>query len=341
MRNYKVSEKSNSTTSGSGVSGLTATRVPFALNGTTLEDDILFNFDKANKWLTVGRAIGIAPIHIHSRETEIVPIQVWENNLGDIAQYISNASPEGFITADIGDKCTDVVGNAKYVKTTNGTDTGWRLEFGKIPTNRVMGNMSGANEFPVPLVSRDVFDANQQTYTYNIGGINEYIPGTVLIQTNTVTVSNSDTENTILGSGIGTKSLYATFFTVGKTLKGNVKGAINTNASVAPTLHIRIKLGGTTILDSDVQDLSIVSGGFFELDFELVCITVGIGGTMKGFARFKYQDDDFSNEIVFDAFTPIGVNTSLALALDATVEFGTADANNIIVSHLARIRREA
>lgn len=62
---------------------------------------------------------------IDSNSADTVAIMTVENTGGDFQIFRDDASPEGVITGNIGDECTDTTGGVKYLKTSGAGNTGW------------------------------------------------------------------------------------------------------------------------------------------------------------------------------------------------------------------------
>jgi hypothetical protein len=206
-------------------------------------------------------------------------------------------------------------------------------EIQNIQNNRFLGNLSGIAAPPQEITGLDIWDSAQQSYRYDIGGINEWLNATIFTQTASQTVANTVAETTLLGTGQGTLSLPASFFVVGKTLKGRVQGFIGDDA-IPPTIRIQVKLNAVTILDTTATTLLSITGTRrFELDFELTNRTTGVSGTIFSQGLFKYFRDNTTEEKICLLNTATNtVDTTISQLLSVTVIWGTANANNTITS---------
>lgn len=148
--------------------------------------------------------------------------------------------------------------------------------------------------------------------------------------TASATVANTTTETSILGTGVGTKTLPANFFVAGKTLRVVVKGHIADTGT--PTLRIRCKLGSTTIVDTGAQTLLAITGTRgFEAEFLLTCRTTGASGTVFGQGDFQYNSAAVTGNVIDAPNTAATtVDTTASQAVDVTATWGTASASNTI-----------
>lgn len=161
------------------------------------------------------------------------------------------------------------------------------------------------------------------------------VPSTMFTATADAAVSNTVTETTILGTGVGTKTIEANMLRVGMTFRITVLGYVADTGT--PTLRIRWKLGSTTIADTGAVALSANLSGneMFTATFTFTCRTLGATGTVMGQGRFIYHtttgsSTDVPINVVNTAATTI--DTTAAQAVDVTAEWGTADAANTITA---------
>ncbi len=149
----------------------------------------------------------------------------------------------------------------------------------------------------------------------------------VFTQTASVTVANSGSELTLIGAGVGSVTLPANFFTIGRVLKVRAWGVHG--ATGGPTIRIRVKLGSTTVLDTGAVTSNNDTNVAFNIEGCVTCRTIGASGTV--FCQGKYE------EISHAAFGMANTSTSTidttgTLAANITVLFGTADPANTITA---------
>lgn len=150
-------------------------------------------------------------------------------------------------------------------------------------------------------------------------------------QTANVTVADTVTETTLVGAGVGSATLPAGTLAAGTAIRVSAKGLYGTTG--APTLRWRVKLGGTTILDTTANNApAAISAKLWELDAVIVCRTAGAPGTALGNGVIFYhtthtagQPDDFAPNSATSNVTTTG-----SLAFDLTVEWGTQSASNTV-----------
>lgn len=167
-----------------------------------------------------------------------------------------------------------------------------------------------------------------------------YGHGLIFTQTADVTILNDDTEQTILGAGVGTKTLPADFFTVGKTLIVKVWGVFGTTTP-GGTLTIIFKLGGNAIATTGAVALGNGQAAqYWQYEGIVTCRTVGATGTIFNQGGFRHNEtapaEEFHNHQMFNAVADV-IDTTGALVVDVTAEFGTAHNDNVLFSSNAII----
>lgn len=181
----------------------------------------------------------------------------------------------------------------------------------------------------------EAFDTTQQkpVYVGTTSGINQWVNSTIFTQTNTVTISNTTTETSILGTGIGTKTLPANFLAIGKIVRLTVRGYINETST--PTIRVRLKLGSTTIFDTTATNINSLGGTdkYFDATYDITCRTTGVTGTVFPQGRWQYAANSGVNSVINGAVTSATtINTTISQVIDLTVQWGTANASNNVVS---------
>lgn len=140
------------------------------------------------------------------------------------------------------------------------------------------------------------------------------------------TVANDATETAFESE----YTLIAGQLQAGSVVRVKLFGTFGTDA-VAPTLRLRVNLGASTVLDTgDVTLTPGLSDAGWTLSGLLVCFDAGASGEIEaqGLAEFATgPDGQLVNLANASTFT---IDTTDALTLSATVEWGAADADNTI-----------
>ncbi len=90
------------------------------------------------------------------------------------------------------------------------------------------------------------YDSTQETFSARVAGATVYRGGILFSQTSNVTVANTTTETSLLGTGIGSATLPANFAVAGRAIRVRSYGYISNTATT--TSKLKIKLGNETII---------------------------------------------------------------------------------------------
>jgi hypothetical protein len=166
----------------------------------------------------------------------------------------------------------------------------------------------------------------------------QYENKALFVQNNTVNISNTTVESTILGTGFGTKTLAENFLTVDKTLRVTVRGYMNEVST--PTIRVRLKLGSTNIFDSGAVNINNLGGTnkYFDAIFDITCRTVGVNGTVFPQGRWQYTANSGVSYLIDGVvLAASAIDTTISQTIDLTVKWGSASVNNNVNSTNATI----
>lgn len=193
--------------------------------------------------------------------------------------------------------------------------------------------------------SGDVWrDSTQKGLSIFMNGIQQQVTTGIFTQTADATVANTTTETSIIGTGVGTKTLPANFFIAGKTVRIRGGGKFSTKAAPTGNVTVKVKYGSTVIasytLSTQVPDGA--SGQPFDYELIITCRTTGATGTvmMTGFLTHFAKSigtngRDWANLNNGGATTTI--DTTASSALDVTWTWATADASNTATGTVCEI----
>jgi len=147
------------------------------------------------------------------------------------------------------------------------------------------------------------------------------------VATASATVTNTTTETSIVGTGLGNQTLPADFFVAGKTIRVRVMGVYGTQA-VPISLRIRVNLTNSsdvvvTVLDTAAQVPSgSLSNRLFDVEGLIVCRTTGATGTVFAQGHFlhavsvtDFVDWDMENSAVST------IDTTLTQKVNVTAQW--------------------
>jgi hypothetical protein len=178
-------------------------------------------------------------------------------------------------------------------------------------------------------------DSTQKANIDFVAGIKQSRVGCIFTQYATVTVVSTSVETTLVGTGIGTVTLPANFFTVGKTVRITASGYYSTTQTAGQTLTIRIRLGGvagTLVLATGANSTAnIITNRAWRIIAEITCRTTGATGTVFAQGLFFKCTDAISAAIWNMVNTgTITINTTASQAIAVTADWNSAAATDTI-----------
>ena len=176
-------------------------------------------------------------------------------------------------------------------------------------------------------------DSVRKCLSFRFGGLTQTASNVGFTATADATVTNTTTETTVLGTGVGSLTLPANFLTVGKTIRISVRGIISN--AVAATLRVRVFYGATALLDSTATGiLGTNTNTFFMVSASFTCRTTGATGTVLPTGNLTYNNSTTSQANGLVVTGPVTIDTTTANALDIRVTWGTASASNSITGQM-------
>lgn len=182
-------------------------------------------------------------------------------------------------------------------------------------------------------------DSTQKAEIGFIDGIKQSRVGCIFTQTATQTIANTGTETSLFGTGIGTLTLPANFFVIGKTVR--IMGAGVFSSLITPgNVTIKIKLGSTVIATGTITNiLASASNNAFEFMGEITCRTTGASGTVMVNGNTDYDTGVLAQGTLSlnNAGATTTIDTTASQILDVTFTWATANASNTISTTTASV----
>ena len=153
--------------------------------------------------------------------------------------------------------------------------------------------------------------------------------------TNSTIVTNTTTETTIIGSGVGSLIVPTNGFAVGDSFRAVLGGVMNANNN--QTIRIKLKTGSVILLDSGVQDLgSAVIDDVWSLNVDFTVRQIGAAGVASIVSLGSFHYTKTNNASVqgfgFNVVNSTTFNTTISNTLNVTVQWGNASTGNNIYS---------
>ncbi len=153
---------------------------------------------------------------------------------------------------------------------------------------------------------------------------------------NSVPITGTTVETTLINGGVGTLSVPANGFSVGDSFRGDFGGVLNSANN--QTIRIRIKSGSVVFVDSGLQNITNITNNVWSLSLDFTVRQIGPAGTASivTLATFNYAKtvngtvEGFS----FNSINNTTFNTTINNTLDVTVQWGSNNAGNSIYSDI-------
>lgn len=160
-------------------------------------------------------------------------------------------------------------------------------------------------------------------YFTDSDGLRASIQRTIFVQTASVTVANTVTETTLIGTGAGTVTLPANYGQSGRSLL--IEGFGYHSAGGNPTIQIRIYKGTTVLLDTTAVTSGNSTNNLIQIRGHITWRS-----TTSIFAQGFYQESGGGSnnfEMVTTAATTVSTTSE---ALNITLQWGTAAVGNTV-----------
>jgi hypothetical protein len=153
---------------------------------------------------------------------------------------------------------------------------------------------------------------------------------------NSTAITGTNVETTLINGGVGTLSVPANGFSVGDSFRAVVAGLLNTANN--QTIRIRVKSGSVTLLDSGVQSITNITNDVFSLNVDFTIRALGTAGVASIVTLGTFHYAKTSNATVqgfaFNVVNSTTFNTTISNTLDITVQWGSNNAGNSILSDI-------
>jgi hypothetical protein len=154
---------------------------------------------------------------------------------------------------------------------------------------------------------------------------------------NSTIVTNTTTETTIIGTGVGTLTVPANGFSVGDSFRAVFGGVINANNN--QTIRIRVRTGSVLLLDSGLQNLgSSVIDDVWSINIDFTIRQTGTAGVASIVSLGSFHYTKTNNASVqgfgFNVVNNTTFSTTISNVLDVTAQWGAASTGNNIYSDI-------
>lgn len=150
-----------------------------------------------------------------------------------------------------------------------------------------------------------------------------------------IPVTATDVESSLIGNGVGSLSIPPNYFSIGDSFNAFMEGGISCLSS--STLHIHVRTSNGVILsDTGIIDMNATTSKYWTLSLQFTVRAVGEAGvaSISSGGIFSYIQNASNN---FDAFVLSNINnttfdTTISNTLLVTAQWNTNSASNSIFS---------
>ncbi len=172
-----------------------------------------------------------------------------------------------------------------------------------------------------------------------------YAPGNVyglFSQTaNSTSITNTTTETSLIGLGIGSLSVPANGFNIGDSFRADFGGVLSSLNNA--TLNIRVKTGAVSLSTSGIQTLPSTTNSIWLLTLNFTIRAIGGPGVASIVTLGTFYDIKTSNNqqqgFSFNTVNNTTFDTTVSNTLDVTAQWGAASTSNSIYSDIFVINK--
>lgn len=154
-------------------------------------------------------------------------------------------------------------------------------------------------------------------------------------QTASVTVTNTASETTLVGAGVGSLSLPANWFAPGRVVRVTTGGSFGYTST--PTIVLRNYFGSVNCGGTTVMTLAGVPTGVIVWNYTntMTCRSIGATGSFVNTTRVDWIRDAANGTAQTAGATATNsVDTTAAMSIDFMAQWGTANAANTITCNV-------
>lgn len=151
-----------------------------------------------------------------------------------------------------------------------------------------------------------------------------------------VPISGTTVESTLINGGVGTLSVPANGFQIGDSFRAVFGGILNVANN--QTIRVRVKAGSIVLLDSGLQSISNITNDVFSLNIDFTIRQIGVPGvaSIASLGTFHYTktSNGTTQGFAFNTINNTTFDTTISNTLNVTVEWGSNDVGNSIYSDI-------
>ena len=153
---------------------------------------------------------------------------------------------------------------------------------------------------------------------------------------NSVPVTATTSELTLIGAGIGTLTVPANSFSQGDSFRADFGGILSTKNN--ENIRIKVKSGATILADSGLQSLPLINNNVWQLSINFTIRQIGGAGVASIVTLGVFHDVKTANSnqsgFAFNFVNSTTFDTTILNVLDVTAQFSSNSALNNIYSDI-------
>lgn len=153
---------------------------------------------------------------------------------------------------------------------------------------------------------------------------------------NSVVVTATTSESSLIGSGIGTLSVPANAWNIGDSFRADFGGLLSSKNN--DTIRIRVKAGSVILADSGVQTMSTAIDDIWQFSINFTVRTLGVAGVASivalGVFHTTKQSNGAPQGFAFSTTNNTTFDTTIPNTLDVTAQFSSDSALNAIYTDI-------
>jgi len=158
---------------------------------------------------------------------------------------------------------------------------------------------------------------------------------------NSIPVTNTIVETSLINGGVGTLSVPPNGFKVGDSFVAILGGVLNVANN--QTIRIKVKTNSLILLDSGIQNISNITNDVWSLNINFTIRQLGVAtvASIVSLGTFHYvkTSNASTQGFAFNTVNNTTFDTTIANTLDITVQWGAANAGNSIFSDIFMLNK--
>lgn len=158
---------------------------------------------------------------------------------------------------------------------------------------------------------------------------------------NSITVSGTTTESSLIGGGVGTLSVLANSFSVGDSFRADFGGILNVSNN--QTMRLRIKAGSIVLADSGNQLITNITNDVWSLSINFTIRQIGGPGVASIVSLGSFHYTKTNNGTVegfsFNSVNNTTFDTTINNTLDVTIQWGSTSVDNSVYSDIFTLNK--